>query len=639
MINLPKQPHETMLELGCGDRRHPQADVAVDKRYIQGVTDFAVDLELPFTAEHNQAIGSDGFDWVYSCWAFEHCSWRHTDQLLKETFRVLKPGGTLVLVLPNTEAQLKYILGKPEPDGDEGSMLFGDLNYSDNTHKSFWCPRTAIKRLSEAGFEGVITTPFGALGTDMIVQAKKPGGVVRLVQPSSAAQMAPPPALISEEAPKNESKPEVVQFQTNVLGSNVSVMERKQPEAPAPIPLVPVPPPVPRESLFTRKYFDGTKGGGYASRGFYWDFPQNWMLFKQIMNRSPESVLELGCGRGYVLKRLQDVGLEAHGFDISQHCYLTRACNGIVAADIITLKHPLPAKQYDMGFSYCFWEHIPEKCLEDAIAVLFRGSKRGLHGITLEGEDDGTDPTRCTIRSKEWWQKRLPKGHEVFSKSELVAGSLPPEATYDNGLVKVNVGSYMTQYHQGWINTDIHDLNGFSQQNGYRFIQNDVTRGLPWKTGEVDCLVSCHMLEHLTYAQGLSFLKDCRRVLKPNTGVMRILVPDAELLCTRYHNYICSRTGNHSDYGTETLDMFDEVSGGCAEAPTSAMKLAALLWEGHQSLYDEETLCRALKEAHFRPMRTEFRKSNCGDLGELIVKQTIDMHPALSLIAEAIPVD
>lgn len=612
MINLDKKPGDRVLELGCGDRRHPQADVAVDKRFLQGVTDFSVDLELPFTGE--QAIGSDEFDWVYSCWAFEHVSWRNTKQLLSETFRVTKPGGRLVLVLPNTEAQLKHILNKTEPDDDEGSMLFGGQDYGDNSHKSYWCPRSAVKKLSEVGFVDIMVQPYGYLQTDMVVQATKPGGTVKLANTPTAVQPAPvsPPQTITPQA-------EVVQIRTNVLGSNVELITRVED--------TPKPPPPPRASLFTRKYFDGTKGGGYANRGFYWDFPQNWMLWKQIMNRSPESVLELGCGRGYVLKRLQDFGVKADGVDISKHCYLTRACDGIVVDDILD-SAPAVGHSWDLLFSHCFLEHVPEDKLKDLFSIWGMRATRGLHGITLEGEDDGSDPTRCTIRSKEWWLKRLPKGHEVFSKNELVAGPLPPEAVHDSGLCKANIGSYMTMSHNGWFNTDLHDLNQFAHQNGYRFIQNDVTRGLPWKTGEVDCIVSCHMLEHLSYAQGLSFLKDCRRVIKPNTGVMRILVPDAQLLMS---NYI----GN--DVLT-SLNDFDEVSGGCAEAPTNAKKLAALLWEGHQSIYDEETLCKALEEAHFKPMRAEFRKTNCGDLGRLIVREVLEMHPSLSLIVEAVPV-
>ena len=45
MLQLDKQPGMRVLELGCGENRHPQADVAVDVRKTNA-TDFACNLSV-----------------------------------------------------------------------------------------------------------------------------------------------------------------------------------------------------------------------------------------------------------------------------------------------------------------------------------------------------------------------------------------------------------------------------------------------------------------------------------------------------------------------------------------------------------------------------------------------------------------
>ncbi|MBU1228273.1 MAG: methyltransferase domain-containing protein, partial [Actinobacteria bacterium] len=53
----------------------------------------------------------------------------------------------------------------------------------------------------------------------------------------------------------------------------------------------------------------------------------------------------------------------------------------------------------------------------------------------------------------------------------------------------------------------------------------DVRRGLPCADNTVDAIHSEHFIEHLTQAELMSFLRECRRVLVPG-GVMRVSTPD-----------------------------------------------------------------------------------------------------------------
>ncbi len=591
MISIKKGPNDRVLEFGDGNSRNPSTDVYVSYRTSPQV-DFPVDFEKVLE------ISSDEFTCVLATSCFEKVSQHNVKTLVLETFRVLKPGGRAVVVTPDTEAQMKLILSKSEWTGEEGMLLFAPLDIS---NKSAWSPKWAMKLFSESGFESIQITPFGNSQTDMVIQATKP----------SNTPLAPPKVVltpITEEKPKEEIP---------VVRSHIR----------------PKTPPT-REEMFGREYFGADKNkSGYARMGFYWDYPSNALVFKNLMARKPSSVYELGCGRGYVLKRVQDSGVMAFGIDISKHAQMTRACNDISLGDATKTRYGGP-NRFDLCFSQCFWEHIPENELDFVIGGISPICQRGLHGITLDGENDGADYTRCTIRSREWWQQRLPPGHEVVSKRELESGEFPKELLEDKGLIKINIGSYMTMSHYGWWNTDLPDLSQFAQANGYRFKQFDARQGIPWKTGEVDAILMCHMLEHITYKEGLTLLKECRRVIKPGSGVIRILVPDAEALMEGFINEKWKE-------GHSCLDLpeFDHVNDNCAAAPTQLSKLHSLLYDGHLATYDWETLSSALKEAKFIPNRVEFRESKAKGNGEVITRETLDMHggSGLSLIVEAVP--
>ena len=175
MIQIQKQPGQRVLEIGCGAQRNPSADVAVDVRPIPGVTDFAFNLE-----ESPWPIKDADFFCVLGEFCLEHVAWPKVKDVLAETFRVLQPGGIAVFTTPNHEAQFEWI--KNNQGGWDGKdlqesaseLIFGSMDYPDNTHKAFFSPGVAIKLFSEAGFQNVVTRPYGSRSTDMSIEAKKP---------------------------------------------------------------------------------------------------------------------------------------------------------------------------------------------------------------------------------------------------------------------------------------------------------------------------------------------------------------------------------------------------------------------------------------------------------------------------------
>ncbi|MDE2095614.1 MAG: methyltransferase domain-containing protein [Patescibacteria group bacterium] len=622
MIQFNRQPGQKVLELGCGNNPNPSADVHVDVRPIPNVTDFTVDFEK----EHWDEIGDNGFDGVLAVYCYEHISWRKSRNYLANVFRILKPGGKAVLVTPNTEAQIRFILDHPDGwRGDDAhvsfsKILFGDADYPENTHKAYLSPSIMSELCQAAGFEKIIISPHGdgEINCDMVTEMVKPANLL-----GNAHRQG-------EAVGVDTRKADVISTtRTNVMTT-----------FPATVPLTPTIPLPPVSERFNRLYFEGRAkyGSPFGPGIFLQDFPHHAVIAKKILSKQPQSFLELGCARGFITKRIQDTGIPAYGIDVSKHCWLTRACDGLTLGDITQTpwkrnnENFIGAYDVANGFDFCFscalLEHIPEEQLAAVFKEIALVSQRGLHAITPPEHDNGQDQTRVTIRPVTWWREQFDAHglhtHEITSVAELRAGEVPPEVLKGDGYVKWNLGSFLTQHH-GWINCDQHDLKQWSESQGYQFQQLDITKGIPVATGTVDAFLMNHVFEHFDYNTGLAILRDLRRAIKP-TGVLRIAVPDAFLLMGKY---FLNQTDNLAEY--------DEVNDGCANASTSAEKLYALLQEGHRAQYDMETLCRVLKEAKFVPLPTSFRKTQCGDMGQVILKTGVDMHPSLSLYCEANP--
>lgn len=619
-ITLRSKPTDKLIELGGGATPliRPNVDIRPCSD-AQGnpTVDFIANFEEPLP------IKSEEFDGVFCQFVIEHLSWRKVPGFLKEVFRILKPGGKVVFVTANTPAQIKFIQentsgwDEKNPFESFSCILFGDQDYPDNTHRNFMSPVIIKELLHEAGFSSYDVHPYGSRETDMVVEA------VRRVEDT-----------LQVDKPKESYQDSFREMLKSPSSTQITTHPTQKPE-----------------ELFDKHYFNGGgKVGGYALPGL-WDFPCHEITASHVLARKPESVLELGCARGYILKRLQDANVAASGLEISKHCYLTMVAEEITLWDMCKTPWPVSVgnkadlvaqgdgafrtiPKIDLCFSIATLEHIPESVLPDVIKEMVRTCKRGLHGIDFGAKDDGFDKTHCTLKPKEWWEDKFAKYApgwpvEILNKEDLERGEFPPEVLAGDGKVKLNIGSFTTMHHHGWINIDVHDLAPFAQQYRYNYQRCDVRRGLPYPTQGVDLIMSNHFLEHLTYEEGLAFLKECRRVLKPTTGAMRIVVPDAALLVSYY------ASSNFEESGLESLKQLDEINEGCAASPTPLGKLWSLLHAGHQAAYDEETLCHLLEQAGFTSVRSHFRELAVRGFKQ-IKQETLDTLPSLSLFINSI---
>ena len=131
-----------------------------------------------------------------------------------------------------------------------------------------------------------------------------------------------------------------------------------------------------------------------------------------------------------------------------------------------------------------------------------------------------------------------------------------------------------------WINADValnSDLIVFLQ------------RRLPFNDNQLEVIYSEHVLEHVPYATGVFFLKEARRVLRPQ-GVLRVAMPDLDDLVDSYQN-----DWQRMDWVTWPQFAFIQTR--------AEMINIAFRWWGHQHLYNREELERALKDAGFHHIR------------------------------------
>ena len=171
-------------------------------------------------------------------------------------------------------------------------------------------------------------------------------------------------------------------------------------------------------------YRPGADGQGYR------DFePNNTIWAEYIASKRPVSVLDMGCGWGYLVRKLRQRGIEAWGVDISSVA-MERApedvkpylCRGNIA-DLTCLPEHFP-KEFDFSCSFGVLEHLTLDDVKRCCREIHRISRRGVHAIGLSTEwsahlpVEELDKTHRTMRDYTWWRRHLPEPFEVWEGSQ-----------------------------------------------------------------------------------------------------------------------------------------------------------------------------------------------------------------------------
>lgn len=94
------------------------------------------------------------------------------------------------------------------------------------------------------------------------------------------------------------------------------------------------------------------------------------VLQRYLNAHEGEKVLEVGCNRGSIVKRLQELGVDAHGVDINPAAIADGLTDNLSVMDATNLA--FPDNSFDKAYSLHTIEHIPDlrKALDEMERVL-----------------------------------------------------------------------------------------------------------------------------------------------------------------------------------------------------------------------------------------------------------------------------
>lgn len=155
----------------------------------------------------------------------------------------------------------------------------------------------------------------------------------------------------------------------------------------------------------------------------------------------------------------------------------------------------------------------------------------------------------------------------------------------NNSVRKLHLGAGDSQL-TGWLSTDMNP-----KRNNTVFL--DATKRFPFADDTFDYIYSEHMIEHVSWVEGKFMLSECHRVLKKNSGIIRVATPDLSVLLSLYDDHSSPAASKYMQWITDTFITYVDIY-----RPSFVINNAFHNW-GHKFLYDEELLTMALSRAGF----------------------------------------
>ena len=152
--------------------------------------------------------------------------------------------------------------------------------------------------------------------------------------------------------------------------------------------------------LYTKGYFQCS-----------WKFQTNKERLLELVNLirelRPDSVLDVGCGRGFLVRDLNLAGIKTKGCDFAEYAIIKKVHPDCVLADAKELLYK--DKEFDLVISTDFFEHIEEKELDKVWNEMRRVGHRVAARIATSEENPKKNDYHVTVNPKVWWQERFPE--------------------------------------------------------------------------------------------------------------------------------------------------------------------------------------------------------------------------------------
>jgi predicted SAM-dependent methyltransferase len=221
-------------------------------------------------------------------------------------------------------------------------------------------------------------------------------------------------------------------------------------------------------------------------------------------------------------------------------------------------------------------------------------------------------------------QTRRRGGYGRFARLEL----LPDEAPFSGellgrlGLRGLNCGCGLA-LKPGWLNSDMLVLKDEAREKFTEperiaridehafYLEHDATTSFPLEDGCLDWVYSEHFIEHVGPEQGVAWLADVRRMLRPG-GTVRISTPDLR-------RYVSGYVEKDRRFFSEHADRLRDVKKDVSDRGGWMMNQIFYDW-GHRWIYDLEELAHAAASAGFDPaavVERSFRQGADPDVSAL----------------------
>jgi len=177
-----------------------------------------------------------------------------------------------------------------------------------------------------------------------------------------------------------------------------------------------------RYQRYDEAYFEDGSQRGTQYRGYKEGARRNRTYFEIaetiIKCFRPKRALEVGCATGIVVKHLNDLGIEAHGIDVSQWAIDNREHPNVILSGAESI--PYDDNYFDIIYSVHSLEHLPTDIKDVALAEMTRVCRTGIqfHMLPIIGSGPyvgdtfqhlinlRSDPSHNLLFNHEWWIKQ-----------------------------------------------------------------------------------------------------------------------------------------------------------------------------------------------------------------------------------------
>ena len=172
------------------------------------------------------------------------------------------------------------------------------------------------------------------------------------------------------------------------------------------------------ELKYEKKYF--TQGNEFEGYTGYCDFPQHAKRVEKIISMAkPSSVLDVGCAYGYIVRRLLEKGIKAHGIDVSRWC--ERQARNIIPNHFtrhdIRKRLPFENKAFDLIYCEGVLEHIDIIYIPEIMYEFERVANKRIIQVSFPTHPNAskTGGHKC-LMPREWWFAAIPIHTWLFNE-------------------------------------------------------------------------------------------------------------------------------------------------------------------------------------------------------------------------------